>query len=363
MARSAALEVSRQAWLGYRWQRHGLSGASQEVPSDLLLLGLQGDRQSSGEQSLAQRATEVAGAGVAEAIRPDGPLVSMWSVRGAPHAHRGSWMDVVREALAPQESDDGGARYLEAVAEVAGALATVVTGATQKGAASTAVAESVRASLAPRCQSCQAHHVPDGIFRAAGRQAQIVLGPGPRGSTMLHPRPQITQDALAEPRLALLQAYLRVNGPTTTTQFRDWAGAGTSATAELWDQLGDVVPVMVESTRGGLPEALLHELADAPPASGVALLPPNDPYLRQVDHTLLVPERARRQQVYRALSGPGALIIDGEVAGTWRYRRAHHAVAIEAFQPLTTKQKNAAQHRAQLTGTAMGDDQPSITWS
>lgn len=180
---------------------------------------------------------------------------------------------------------------------------------------------------------------------------------------MLHPRPQITQNTIDAPRLVLLHAYLRVNGPTTKAQFRTWAGAVATATAEFWNQVGGIVSVSVENNRGDLPQALFHEFEGADPARGVALLPANDPYLRQVDRTLLVPDRARRQQVYRALSGPGALIVDGEVAGIWRYRRADQEVTIETFQTLTRKQKSAAQDQAQLVGTAQGHNPPSITWS
>ena len=52
------------------------------------------------------------------------------------------------------------------------------------------------------------------------------------------------------------------------------------------------------------------------------MLPPNDPYLVQPDREALVPDRARRG---RGLAGPqgapGVLLVDGEVAGTWRSAR------------------------------------------
>lgn len=49
MARTERFDVSRDAWLGYRWRRHGLSGDSKEQLEDLLLLGFPSDRQSGRE--------------------------------------------------------------------------------------------------------------------------------------------------------------------------------------------------------------------------------------------------------------------------------------------------------------------------
>ncbi|MDN5789602.1 MAG: winged helix DNA-binding domain-containing protein [Micrococcales bacterium] len=331
---------------------------------DLLMLGIQGSRQSAGGQSLSQRTDRIGSTSLPDAIRPDGPLVSMWSVRGAPHAHRASQLDLVRGALAPLETDDGGTDYVEAVEEVAAALTKVVAGATPKGEASAEVAGVVSKRLVRWCERCEAEHVPDGMFRAAGRQAQVVIGPEDRRATMLYPRPRVRQDKVAKPRLALVQAYLRVNGPTRMTLFRDWMEAGTPGTNDVWDELRhDLVRVEVDNHRYELPEALLDAVQEAPTAKGVALLPPNDPYLRQVDRTLLVPDRQRRQQVYRALSGPGALLVDGEIAGIWRYRRSDREVTIEPYETLDSAREKAAEMSAAVLAASTGDAAPSIRWS
>lgn len=202
-------------------------------------------------------------------------------------------------------------------------------------------------------------NVPDGVFRAAGRQAQVVIGP-----EMLYPRPRLSQDKIAKPRLALLQAYLRVNGPTTKPLFRDWMQSGTTGTAELWDELGDdLVRVEIDNRRYQLPASLVDAVQQAPRAQGVVLAPPNDPYLRQVDRALLVPDSKRRQKVYRALSGPGALLVNGEIAGTWRYLRSKHQVTIETFQRLGSAHKSAAEQSAQAVAASTGDDTPTVSWT
>lgn len=359
-----ALLIDRKSWLGHRWQRHGLGHeCDKEQLNDLLLLGMQGSRQSGGEHALSQRTTRIGPTPLVDAIRPDGPLVTMWSVRGAPHAHRARQLDILRDALAPLVSDDGGQEFVDAVAEVAEALTQAVTGPTPKGDASGDIAGSVSKSLVRQCKTCGFPHVPDGLFRAAGRQAQLVIGAPKQGATMLYPPPRVAQDTLAQPRLALLQAYFRINGPTTRTLFRDWMEGSTQGVAELWGNLGDdLVRVKVDTKRQDLPESLVEALQNAPPAEGVALVPPNDPWLRQADRTLLVPDADRRRAVYRPLSGPGALLVDGEVAGTWRYRRSERQVTVEAFDPITTSQRATAKESATALAASTGDDPPTVIW-
>jgi len=357
--------VDRDRWLGYRWLKHGLGGkAAKDVLDDLLVLGLQGSRQSNGEQALSQRVTRIGSTGVANAIAPDGPLVCMWSLRGAPHAHRAEQLDLVRDALAPLESDDGGTRFVEAVDEVAEALTRIVKGKTPKGDASREVAETVSSSLVQYCERCKAKHIADGLFRAAGRQAQVVIGPEDNRATMLYPRPRVKQDLVRDPRAQLLRTFFRVNGPTSRTLYRDWQEAGTAGVGELWNAMGvDLVLVEIAKKRYDLPESLADAVQKARPAKGVALVPPNDPYVRQVDRALLVPDSARRQKIFKALSGPGALLVDGEIAGSWRYRRSDAEVTIDTFGKLEPAQKKAAEKSAKAVATSTGDDEPTVSWS
>lgn len=131
---------------------------------------------------------------------------------------------------------------------------------------------------------------------------------------MLHPRPRVEQQRVTNPRATLLEAYFRVNGPATKTLYRDWQQAGSTGVANDWNDVAQpLVKVKVDSKRLDLPESLLDDLRTADSPEGVALLPPNDAYLRQTDRTLLVPDATRRRTVFKSLSGPGALVVDGEI--------------------------------------------------
>lgn len=360
-----AVLIGRERWLGYRWRKHGFGGSlGKDALDDLLVLGLQASRQSNGEQALSQRVARIGSTGIARAIAPEGPLVSMWSVRGAPHAHRVSQLDLIRDALAPLSTDDGGPEFVNAVQEVADAMGKIVTSKTAKAEVSQQVADSVSVTLVQYCERCHAGHLPDGLFRAAGRAAQLVIGPVEERATMLYPRPQMQQEQVEHPREHLLRAYFRVNGPISRTHYRDWQQVGATGVGELWEELRDeLVRVQVDGKRLDVPDSLMESVQRAEPAQGVALVPPNDPYLRQTDRALLVPDSLRRKEVFKALSGPGALLVDGEIAGTWRYRRSGSQVCIEAFETLEPDQTSAAEKAATAVATSTGDDEPTITWS
>ncbi len=76
-----------------------------------------------------------------------------------------------------------------------------------------------------------------------------------------------------------------------------------------------------------------------------------------------MPDSARRQRVFKALAGPGALLVDGEIAGTWRYRRSDSEVTIEAFDSLDAGQQKAATDSATAVATSTGDDEPKVTFA
>ncbi|MCP2321451.1 Winged helix DNA-binding domain-containing protein [Nocardia amikacinitolerans] len=353
-----AIAVGRAQWLGYRWRGHGLNGRTNGgLLDDLLLLGFQDGRFGGAAYSLRQRTDRIGSTSLSRAIDPAGPLVSWWTLRGAPHAHRLAQLDVLRDALAPRASDEGGAAHAEAVAEVAAALRAVVTRPTPKSAASTAVTGRVSSGLTRWCDRCRATHVPDGLFRAAGCHAQIVLGPEVDRATMLYPTPDHPAVGVQQPRLALLRTFFRVNGPTTRPLFRDWLGVGVD---EVWREVaGTLVRVQVDDRRYEMPESLVDAVLGAGAPEGVVLVPPGDPYLRQADRALLVPDSARRREVWRALSAPGAVLVDGEVVGVWRYRRAEHRMVVSAFDKLSRAR------RGEVEGDAVGltgDERLRFEW-
>jgi hypothetical protein len=98
---------------------------------------------------------------------------------------------------------------------------------------------------------------------------------------------------------------------------------------------------------------------------GVRLLPPNDPYLVQPDRELLVPDRARRGEIWRAAGAPGVLLVDGEVAGTWRSRKAGRRLEV-AVRPFAALPASARSRTAALADDLAGFrecETAALTWT
>lgn len=169
-----------------------------------------------------------------------------------------------------------------------------------------------------------------------------------------------------EARLDLVRRYLHVFGPGTVAGFSQWAGVKPRAAGATFEALGDEV-IAVETPVGAawlLAEDLLQ--VDQSPADDPAparLLPSGDAYFLRwgVDRNLLTPDAERRDQLWTSRVWPGAILIDGEIAGTWR--RSGVKVDLTAWRPLTTVERDAVE--AEVAALPLPNDDASIKahWS
>jgi hypothetical protein len=153
----------------------------------------------------------------------------------------------------------------------------------------------------------------------------------------------------AEACRELARRYLHVFGPATAEGFARWAGisrrSGNGAFASLE---GSLLPV--RSPLGDewlLAEDEQEARAPETPAAPARLLPSGDAYFLfhgAVDRELLVPQADRRERLWTSRVWPGALLIDGEIRGTWR--RAQHAVRIETWGRLPRAARDAVEAEA-----------------
>jgi hypothetical protein len=133
-------------------------------------------------------------------------------------------------------------------------------------------------------------------------------------------------------RLELARRYLHVYGPSTAASFSKWSNVGARQAIAVFEALGDeLVPV-----RTPIGDAWLLERdepagrAAAGPAAPVRLLPSGDAFTLGEDRALVVPDPDLRRRLWTPRVWPGALLVNGDIAGTWR--RADELVTVEAWR-------------------------------
>jgi len=145
-----------------------------------------------------------------------------------------------------------------------------------------------------------------------------------------------------EARLELARRHLHAFGGSTPAAFGDWAGVKPDRAQAAFDGLAtELVPARTPVGDGWIlasDEASLRAPAVTPAA--VRLLPSGDTYLLAWgrDRGLLVEDARRRDELWTSRVWPGALLVDGEVAGVWR--RAGAVVDIDAWRRLSPDERN-----------------------
>ena len=186
---------------------------------------------------------------------------------------------------------------------------------------------------------------PNALRYAAPTGTVLIRWDGARQPTVWTvPRPDVDpRDA----RLELARRYLHVFGPATAEAFAQWTGMGPALGRAAFDALGrSLVPV-------GTPVGDAWILAGDEPAfratpriAPARLLPSGDAYFlfQGADRELLVADAERRRALWTPRVWPGAVLVEGEIAGTWR--RAQQTVVIQTWQSISGAARDAVEAEA-----------------
>jgi hypothetical protein len=156
--------------------------------------------------------------------------------------------------------------------------------------------------------------------------------------TIIHSiaEPQIEAE---EARDELGRRFFSFLGPATVGDLQWWLdGSRADAEATAAAIAGDLQEVTIEGR---------SLLLTAPPTwtepdpDAVHLLPPDDPYINRRTRDILLPHPATRKLLWPKAPPPGALVIGGEVAGTWR--RRSRRVEITQWRPVTIRHRTIAE--------------------
>jgi len=190
--------------------------------------------------------------------------------------------------------------------------------------------------------------VNSNLFRYAAPTGTVLIRwDGARQPTIWTvPRPEV--DPL-DARRELARRYVHVFCPATPASFATWAGIGPVEAGAAFDALKR----SLTAVRTPIGEAWILARdepafrAPAGPAAAARLLPSGDVYylLQGADRELLVPDAARRSALWTPRVWPGAVLVAGEIVGTWR--RAQAVLTVTQWGRLGRAKREAVEAAAE----------------
>jgi hypothetical protein len=348
----AAVQVGRAQVMAYRVAALGLAERSKELPAKLAVLDL-------GVQEYTPGSVRVALAARTSGELSDDRLIMVWAARGAPHLHRRTELAALMKALWPVSDADAAARIksgqipdagklgVAAFTATAEAFREVVTKSMPRGVVSAEVSARVPRELTYECRSCEARHIAGNVWQHSGLAGAIEVEARGKDAT-LGPIKKLPGPPAKNAGIdGLIATYLRLLGPATPIEVAKYFGSSTAEMKKVWP--AGLTEVTVDGRKAWLPDGSLAQLRAAGPVPGVRLIPPMDALLQARDRDVLVPDKAGQKEVWRTLGNPGALLVDGEIAGVWRAKMAGRKrvdLAVTSFGTLTAKIRKAVEAEA-----------------
>jgi hypothetical protein len=163
----------------------------------------------------------------------------------------------------------------------------------------------------------------------------------------------------------LARRYLHIFGPATAPGFGRWAGISRRSATDAFASL-EAALLPVRSPLGD--EWMLKEdepaiRAGETVAAPARLLPSGDAYflLDGAERELLVPREDQRERLWTSRVWPGALLVEGEIRGTWR--RAQHTARVDAWARLSRGARDAVEAEAAALPLPGLDRPIEVVWN
>lgn len=336
----ARLTLTREQILSYRRTAGALDERLAPGPESLRQAAWAGLQDSMPRAALLSIHARV------EGTRPstweDQSLVQLWGPRYSTYVVAAQ--DVAVFTLGRLRDDAAGRRRAE---DVARRLATVLDGRTM-----------------PYAEVGHALGVHPASLRYAAQTGTVRIrwDAAQRPVLWTVPAPEVDpRDARTE----LASRYLHVFGPTTPASFALWAGIKPGPGRMAFDPLaGSIVPVRTPLGDAWILAADEPAFREPPrPAAPARLLPSGDAYwlLWGADRELMVPDAGRRSELWTPRVWPGALLVAGEIVGTWR--RADADVDILAWRRLTAGERDAVTAEAEALPVPDAEGRIRVRWA
>lgn len=187
---------------------------------------------------------------------------------------------------------------------------------------------------------------PNAIKYAAPTGRLLIHWDGARHSeVVMVPAPSMGEE---EARVELVRRFLHVFGPSTPEAYAGWAGISRGMAHTMFhdlerDLLSTTTPL---GEAWALSEDEERLRSEDPAETSARLLPSGDTYflLGAEERSLLIPGEVHRSSLWPSRVWPGAVLLGGEIAGTWR--RSRHLVTINAWRQLTHSEVETVEAEA-----------------
>jgi hypothetical protein len=176
-------------------------------------------------------------------------------------------------------------------------------------------------------------------------------------------RPDIDPE---DARRELARRFLRWFAPASFERFAWWTGVDPKDARVTWDALSaELVEVDLEGETRFVLESDEDALVGAEHVEGVRLIPHSDPLIK-IDGPLVVRNPDRRLEVFpsskvKTAFWPvaGALLVDGEIVGSWA--RQQRRVTVNPWKRLPSRTRNAVE--AEALGFPVASKSPAeVRW-
>ena len=171
-----------------------------------------------------------------------------------------------------------------------------------------------------------------------------------------------------ESRVALLERYLRVYGPSDRLEFAAWAGMDPVNAKPTWESMLErMIEVAYCDRRTWLLKDDLEALLGSEFRDPVRLMPNFDVYLAGRDRRVLTSSREAHKRVYREAGWVSAVVLaQGKVSGLWSSRTQKDKLLfrIEPFAKFGSGLRRSVEEEAEAYADFLGGTSGlSISWS
>ena len=364
------MAIGREQVLAFRLASHGLNRRTNGLVETASRCGIQETPLGTAALAFHARVDGLSTEKLEKALSKDRSLLALWSMRGAPYVVPAMDLGVFTTGALPLDDDSfrhtlgGWARALEQAGLEPFQLLDRLVGAAEKMLDGKSLdVNELRDRLYARVRSLHRierpesarDDMPEPLFRAIGTMGTVCIVSG-RGTDSVIARTDqwLKRDAAPmDPdaaRAELARRFLHCYGPATAQHFAEWTQRSLADAKQAIELIESELTEVKIAGKKTLFLAADDQALDSPPETkGVRLLPVQDPYLQQRDRATLLPDQTARRRLWQAVRGPGALLVDGVVTGTWRGRVKgdRWEVEVEPFGRLPAKVRDAISDEAE----------------